>query len=363
MVSPAVRHARPAHRAVNRRRRGIAITLAALSAAGGAVLGVTQLVGAAVSTDGADIGPASRADIGALPGTGQPGYSFTRLTEPARTVVRDGRGATVAIFTDGARTVRLTGSTRRLAEPRNTDASVTTDAWVRLAPQEWREGAESEAWFPPWLSHALADRSPDVLAVAMEYVDGAESIRDEKGLQYAGDASFGPLSPSDPDGRAENSDFYDYLGVPWTFPDGKKEQPDRAHRLSLDCSGYLRMVYGYRLGYPLRGTNTAGIGLPRRAYAMAGFGPGVQLFPNRGQRATEYHRLQPGDLLFFNAGYIQGAQIEHSGIYLGLDSTGHHRFLSSRAQADGPTLGDKGGASLLDGNGYWAVKLRTARRI
>jgi cell wall-associated NlpC family hydrolase len=290
--------------------------------------------------------------------------SFTRLAKPARTVVTDPRGATVAVFTDGARTVRLRGPSRTLREPKYTEAVVTTDAWVRLAPKEWRKGAEQATWFGPWLTKALADRSPDVLAIATEYIHGAKPRLDEQGRQIAGDAAFGPLSDIDPDGRAENSDFYDYLGERWTFPtDGRKERPDAARARSLDCSGYLRMVYGYRLGYPLRGTNTKGTGLPRRAYAMAEFGPGVQLVSNTGERARDYDLLQPGDLLFFNAGPVQNAHIEHSGMYLGVDSDGHHRFISSRATANGPTMGDLGGASLLDGSGYWAVRYRTARRI
>lgn len=285
-----------------------------------------------------------------------------RRTGPDRTEFRK-NGAVVAVFTDRARTVRLTGPTRTFSEPRLTAAAVTLDAWIRLAPTEWTAGAERASWFRPWLDKALADRSPDVLAVAMEYVDGAERAKDAKGVQFSGDAEFGPLSEIDPDGRAENSDFYDYLGVSWTFSDGTKEKSSPAHLHSLDCSGYIRMVYGYRLGYPLRGTNVAGPGLPRRAFAMAGVGPGKLLIENRGKPARDYGVLQPGDLLFFNAGPVQGANIEHSGIYLGLDDSGHHRFLSSRAKANGPTMGDYGGDALLDGPGYWATRFRTARRI
>jgi cell wall-associated NlpC family hydrolase len=277
---------------------------------------------------------------------------FKRVSEPARTLVVDSSDATVAVFTDKARTVRVTGPERTFAEKRFTDATVTTDAWVRLAPRAWAADAEDADWVRPWLKKALADRSPDALAIAMQYVDGASR-----------DASFGPLSDIDPDGRAEASDFYDYLGVSWEFPDGTDERPNPEHIRSLDCSGFLRMVYGYRMGYPLRGTNTAGVGLPRRAYAMAQFGPGAQLTPNRGTQARQYERLNAGDLLFFNGGPVLNTHIEHSGMYVGLDSNGRHRFISSRSKADGPTLGDLGGASLLDGTGHWAVRYRTARRI
>nr|MBA2556149.1 hypothetical protein [Chloroflexota bacterium] len=49
-----------------------------------------------------------------------------------------------------------------------------------------------------------------------------------------------------------------------------------------------------------------------------------------------------------------GRAIDHDGIYVGLDGAGHARFVSSRRTADGPTIGDAGGASVLDGSGYWA---------
>ncbi|MGN9907145.1 NlpC/P60 family protein [Phytohabitans sp. LJ34] len=277
---------------------------------------------------------------------------FKRVSDPARTLVVDAGGKTLAVFTDKARTVRLTGPSRTFAEQAHTSATITTDAWIRLAPRPWQKDSVDDTWVRPWLEKALDDRSPDALAIAMEYVDGAKR-----------DASFGPLSNTDPDGRAERSDFYDYLGVDWEFPDGKKERPDPDHIRSLDCSGFLRMVYGYRMGYPLRGTNTPGTGLPRRAYAIAEFGPGAQLMPNRGTQAREYERLNAGDLVFFNGGPVLNDHIEHMGMYLGVDSNGRHRFISSRTKADGPTLGDTGGDSLLDGSGHYGVRFRTARRI
>lgn len=41
---------------------------------------------------------------------------------------------------------------------------------------------------------------------------------------------------------------------------------------------------------------------------------------------------------------------------------GHHRFLSSRKGANGPTLGNVRGQSILDGNGLFARGLRAVRR-
>ncbi|MGN9807400.1 NlpC/P60 family protein [Micromonospora sp. L32] len=294
---------------------------------------------------------------------GASGYHYQRSSEPDRTEIIDSSGEPVAVMTDGARTAHIYGPSRTFEEPSFTDAKVETDMWVRLAPQPWRAGAEQEQWFIDWFAAARRDRSPDVLAISFEYVDGAPVKRDNQGQQYSGDASFGPPDPADPDGRQERSDFYDYLGLPWSFLDGKAAVPEPQRKLALDCSGYLRMVYGHRLGYPLRGTNTPGEGLPRRAYAMAELGPGVQLMPNSGQRARGIDKLLPGDLVFFNAQPVPNRQIDHSGIYLGIDDGGHHRFISSRSQTDGPTMGDVSGAPLLDGVGYWPDRWLTARRL
>ncbi|NJP35490.1 C40 family peptidase [Micromonospora thermarum] len=305
--------------------------------------------------------------LGGAQGGGGPlgasGYTYQRSKDPDRTEIIDSSGEPVAVMTDGARTVQIYGPTRTFEEPSLTAAKVESNVWVRLAPQEWRAGAEQEQWFVDWLAAARKDRSPDVLATAFEYVDGAPAKKDNQGRQYSGDASFGPPDPADPDGRQERSDFYDYMQVPWTFPDGKSEMPEPQRKLALDCSGFLRMVYGHRLGYPLRGTNTPGEGLPRRAYAMAEFGPGVQLMPNTGQRPRGIDRLLPGDLVFLNAQPVPNRQIDHSGIYLGLDDGGHHRFISSRSQTDGPTMGDLSGVPILDGTGYWPDRWLTARRI
>ena len=197
----------------------------------------------------------------------------------------------------------------------------------------------------------------------MEYIDGAKEQKDADGIRYAGDASFGPLSATDPDGREENSDFYDYLGITWTFPDTGLKQPKPARYGDIDCSGFLRLVFGYRLGFPLRDKNEAGDGLARRAFAMAKFGPGTVIIPNEGSQVRDVGRLQPGDLVFFDTEPGPTDQNDHSGIYLGLDDLGHHRFISSRSKADGPTFGDLGGAALLDGGGYWSVRFRAARRI
>jgi cell wall-associated NlpC family hydrolase len=334
----------------------------------GGVLCVLAVAGLVAVRNVDDSEPATSAGFGAAlepAGTADPAGELTasRLPDPDRTVISDGAGAVVAVFTDGARTVRLTGPERTFAELEHTDATVTTDAWIRLAPTEWKEGEEGADWFEPWLTEALADDSPDVFAVATEYIDGAPAQVDGDGLQIAGDANFGPPSERANEGRAERSDFYDYLGVPWEFSEGQAGEPKPDHFQSLDCSGYLRMVFGYRLGYPMHNTNEPGPGLPRRAYAIAAHGPGVLLIENTGQPSRDYALLQEGDLVFFHSDSPDPGVIGHSGIYLGVDSEGDHRFISSRATVNGPTLGDVGGASLLNGGGYWAEQFLAARRV
>ena len=289
------------------------------------------------------------------------GPRFDRLANPARTVVRDQAGAVLATFTDGARTVALTGPKRTFADARFTDATVTTTTWVRLAPEAWAPGAEQAAWFGPWFEKAKQDKSPDMFTVAMEYFDGAGQETNAQGIRFRGDAIFGPVEPSGY-ARLEQSDFLDYLEITYSFPDAGKKPPKPSHTGALDCSGFVRMVYGYRLGYPLLGTNNPGPGLPRRAYAIAQDGPGVVLIPNTRTRVTAYNTLQPGDLVFFE---VEGSvdELDHVGIFVGIDSAGHYRFMSSRERANGPTFGDLGGTSLLDDGGMYSRAWRAARRI
>ncbi|HWM59607.1 MAG TPA: NlpC/P60 family protein [Pseudonocardia sp.] len=285
---------------------------------------------------------------------------YQRLDRPARTIARTPTGEVVATMTDGARTIALLGPERIFADSDFTAATVTTTTWVRFLPQEWNPGAERQPWFQSWLAQALGDTSPDLFAVALQYLHGQPIQTDAAGLAYGGDAGFGP-DLGGTGTREENSDFYDYLGVSWTFPDGEQETPDPARYRDVDCSGFLRLVLGYRMGYPLHNTNDPGAGLPRRAYAIAAFGPGTMIISDDGTTADDYSALQPGDLVFFNLD--AHPQIDHAAIYLGLDNSGHHRFLSSRRTADGPTLGDVGGTSLLDDGGHYSSGFRTARRI
>ncbi|WP_050670439.1 NlpC/P60 family protein [Luteipulveratus halotolerans] len=96
---------------------------------------------------------------------------------------------------------------------------------------------------------------------------------------------------------------------------------------------------------------------------MAAYAPGISVIPDRNVQSpvAELGRLQPGDMVFFETDTETG--IDHSGIYLGLDSSRQHRFISSRGEPDGPNMGDIGRHSTLDGPGPFTRGFRTARRL
>jgi len=301
--------------------------------------------------------------------------TYSRLDNPARTVVRDADGDIAATFTDGARTAVLTGPSRTFAEPRTTTAKVVTDSWVRLLPQAWVKGAEQEEWFRTWFPASRGSNADDLFAIAFQYGDGAPKKKDSDGLTYRGDADFGPISNDVRyELRLEQSDFYDYLGEAFRFRNGTVQYPEAAKVHSLDCSGFVRMVFGYRSGYHLRPADDAtGTGLPRTAYGIGASDYGVDVLPlhrtgstvplEMYARATDLDKLQPGDLLFWKLDGRTGARLDHTGIYLGLDTDGHPRFVSSRKEANGPTMGDMGGDARLDGEGRYAKYLTSAKRL
>lgn len=279
--------------------------------------------------------------------------SYVRLENPARVVVSDARGE-LATFTVGARTVTLRGPQRTFAEPSTTTASVTTGTWVRMLPSPFEGRVDRR-----WLDSALALRTPDMLATAMQYLPGAVTVTDTAGRPIGGDASYGPMSPEG--SRTAGADFNDYLGVEWEYA-GMSDRPEPDQAGSLDCSGFVRMLLGYRLGVPLS-YESDGIGLPRRAVQMSVAAPGILVVPDSGSRAVALAALLPGDLVFFDVVDDDGTQIDHVGIYLGRDSSGAARFVSSRRTADGPTMGDVGGRSTLSGTGLYATGFRMARRV
>jgi len=295
---------------------------------------------------------ASPSPTAAAPG----GYRYTRLTDPARTQVADAQGHWLATFTDQARTVSLAGPQRTFSEP-GAKSAVVSSVWVRVLPAPFAGSVDVA-----WLAQALADTQPDVLAVAMQYISGAPPVLNGSGLQIGGQANYGPAA--DNDTREEGGDFYDYLGQPWTFND-KTRQPQAPFLRSLDCSGFMRMVWGYRSGLPLGYKPDGGASIPRHSWEMLSSAPGVIIVPDTGDvQVTDFSRLAVGDLVFFHAkAEDHDPQIDHVGMYLGQDSAGHYRFISSRQTINGPTMGDVGGNSLLDGKGLYAKSFRAARRL
>ncbi|WP_406139090.1 C40 family peptidase [Streptomyces sp. NBC_01089] len=298
------------------------------------------------------------------------GKTWERLNSPARTVLRDAEGKVLATFTDNARTATLTGPSRTFAEPANTKSRVVSESWVRLMPEKWKKGAEKQQWFQDWFKKYYGSEEDDIFAFAFQYVEGAPVKKDDEGVPYAGDANFGPINPEGSEGndlRLEQSDFFDYLGIPYTFRNGVTRQPQKARYRAIDCSGFMRTVFGYRARYPLAPLDGQGDGLPRTANGIARSKLGSDVIPLKGitpaDRPTSIDVLQPGDLVFFKLDQRTGQRLDHVGMYMGHDTDGHLIFVSSREEVNGPTIGDKGGTSRLDGNGYYAATLRSAKRI
>jgi cell wall-associated NlpC family hydrolase len=289
----------------------------------------------------------------------------TRLRQVAMFDACDGRW--LASFTVGARTAMLRGPLRTFREG---DHAVRHALWVRTCPRPFEE----QDFDPRWLARALeanARGEPDILALAMQYLsDGVPILADDDPLlQIAGNASYGPV---DGDTREEGSDFNDYLGIAWSYPDEAIDVPEQRQFRCLDCSGYVRMVFGYRRNLPgpdggrielCRTPRKDKSALPRRAHEMASHAPGVLVVPPSERESAPYSRLAAGDLVFFDADSGDGTQVDHVGIYVGRDTQGHHRFVSSRKRADGPTMGDVGGRSTLDGDGLYARAFAAARRL
>jgi cell wall-associated NlpC family hydrolase len=241
---------------------------------------------------------------------------------------------------------------------------VTHDMWVRLLNEPFNGTWTQE------LANKIrlwaVDTSPDVLAYAMMFITGAPPVADLRlsGAQVAGQAKYGP---NDTDGtRMEGADFQEYMGLPWTFVNGETESAPSAQWLGcLDCSGFVRMIYGYHMGIPMvRDQDFNGTNLPRRTRDIGPSGPGV-LVAQGVSSPPPLDGIQIGDVPLFDADTSDpiAGQIDHNGIYIGTDQNGDHRFVNSRKTPNGPTFGDLGGSSLLNGTGLYATSLRLIRRF
>ncbi|MFH9295613.1 hypothetical protein [Streptomyces sp. NPDC017520] len=243
-----------------------------------------------------------------------------------------------------------------------TAPTVTHDTWVRVLPEPY-----DGTWTPELADQIRAwavDSTPDVLAYAMGYITGAPTVTAPAlaGARIMGQALYGPL---DTDGTLiEGADFHDYMGLAWTFPNGETRTAGADEAGCLDCSGFVRMIYGYHMGLPMvRQQNIDGVNLPRITRDIGPNGPGV-IVAQAADAAPPLSDMQIGDVPHFDATTDAVAgQLDHNGIYLGPDTSGHPRFINSRKTPHGPTFGDLGGPSTLDGTGLYAATLRIIRRF
>ncbi|MFF3928258.1 C40 family peptidase [Streptomyces hirsutus] len=241
--------------------------------------------------------------------------------------------------------------------------TVTHDTWVRVLDQPY-----TGTWTPQLADQIRAwavDSSPDVLAYAMMYVTGAPTVTSPAlaGAQIAGQSDYGPLDAAG--APIEGSDFHDYMGRSWTFPNGETRAAGPGETGCMDCSGFVRMVYGFHMGIPMvRTQGIDGTVLPRMTKDIGPNGPGV-IVAQSASSAPPLTAIQIGDVPHFDAdtGDPVAGQMDHNGIYLGTDSLGQPRFVNSRKTPNGPTFGDLGGASRLDGAGLYATSLRLIRRF
>ncbi|WP_395745787.1 hypothetical protein [Prosthecobacter sp.] len=292
-------------------------------------------------------------------------FTFQAQSNPARVEVKSSTGQWLATFTKDCQTVTLLGPKRSFAESTATDP-VAHEVWVRTMPKAF----DGERVPQEWLMEALKAnhvKAPDILAMGMQYLRDAPAVKVGE-TQIAGDASYGP--PTASGSRAEGSDFNDYLGIT-VSAGGQADAPEADQFRCVDCSGFTRLLFGYRVCAPnkdavftlVAGDSQKAGELPRRAVQLAECGTGVVIVPNEGKQITAFDLMLPGDLVFFDASENDGAAIDHVGTYLGLDAGGHHRFISSRKSADGPTMGDTQGKSILDGTGLYAKSFRAVRRL
>lgn len=284
----------------------------------------------------------------------------------------------LASYTVNCYTVSLNGASRTFSEG---NVSVTHAVWVRTLPAKFNGDVDTT-----WLHNALAvntanTSSQDILGIAMEYKPGGSK-----------DALYGPDSAST---YKEGSDFNDYLQIDWSYVHHWSTTQnkylfnpyvrtyDTSRKNCLDCSGFMRMVWGYR--HSFTGNNTSGnipmcynvgvdeigVKMSRRSFDIASSAPGVVVFSGHTiGNTTNLPKLKIGDLVFFDADNGDGTQIDHVGMYIGKQANGNYRFISSRKSNNvGPTFNsDSNGKSILnnDGTGQYlgyANALRSARRM
>ncbi len=246
---------------------------------------------------------------------------------------------------------------------------VTHNTWGRLTPTPftgWDANVEA------WLRIARYDTSPDILANAIAYISNAPSILNtavSATNKLYGQSGYGPLAA---DGtHVEGSDFNDFPGIVYIYPPsggGTTDNPEASGLGCMDCSGFVRMVFGFLGGLPMTRTNSAffdGLNIPRTSSDQGLFGPGT-IVTSQINFAPSLTRVRVCDVPFFdatNGGDETTNQLDHNGIIIGYDQNDDLRFISSRKSIDGPTFADLGGQSIINGtSNLYTTSLRRVRR-
>jgi hypothetical protein len=92
---------------------------------------------------------------------------------------------------------------------------------------------------------------------------------------------------------------------------------------------------------------------------MSAYSPRPEMAHARGDLAGP----QPRNLVFFNVDGSDGPQADHSAIILGVDGSGHYRFIASRTLATARQLATARYAAILNGDGHFGATFVNARRL
>jgi cell wall-associated NlpC family hydrolase len=252
--------------------------------------------------------------------------------------------------------------------------TVTHNTWVRLLTAPF-SGTVDTAWINArLLENTVNTTVKDVLAHAMDYIEAGTL-----------NAKYGPNDST------EGSDFNDYLGITYTYTPHWSTSLNKlvtswtdgfetSRATALDCSGFMRMVWGYRMGVPMCfnvNPNDPNGRMPRRSFQIWDNAPGRKVMTdyvwNAASAADKLASIRIGDLVFFNAdtsGTDEKTRVDHVGMYIGRDGANNMRFIHSRKSDNvGPTFTkDLNGKSILnnDGTGQYFFYVRSlvgARRI
>jgi hypothetical protein len=283
---------------------------------------------------------------------------------------------------------------------------VEHNVWVRLLDIPFNGTVDTN-----WLTSQLQNTQDDILATSMYFIGNSLPVieanstkitqRDNPPIlslasgyptinpttrEIKGDCSYG--STDILGARPIGADFNDYLWLTATYPN-VVDQPELSDFRSLDCSGYIRMIYGYFYGWSMSRSETPdGIKIPRLADEQTRFGPGVIIMDRFALNTppTIISYILPGDILGFaedtGQRYVideetgelvlveeEGQEdielrVSHIAIFLGIDIDGKYRFLSARQSANGPTMSDlSGNSTVIDGNNLYSRMFRIIRRF